>query len=40
MEQHVEAKPDGFEAQELMRLLNSGVDEIVFSVSYTLEGST
>ena len=40
MEQHVEAKPDGFEAQELMRLLNRGVDEIVFSVSHTLEGST
>ena len=40
MEQHVEAKPDGFEDHELMRFLNRGVDEIVFSVSYTLEGST
>ena len=40
MEQHIEAKPDGFEAQELMRLLYRGVKEIVFAVTHTLEGST
>ena len=40
MEQHNEAKPDGFEAEELMRLLNRGVKEIMFAVTHTLEGST
>ena len=39
MEQHVEAKPDGFETEELMRLLNRGATEIVFAVTHTLEGS-
>ena len=38
--QHVEANPDGFEAEELIRLLNRRVEEIVFVVTRTLEGST
>lgn len=39
MEQHVGAKPNGFHAEELRRLINSGAEEIVFAVTHTLEGS-